>query len=80
MEVYFIWEANEGCIEVGEHWKMENGNVTVLGEDFELEDLEYEPGIYEKENYWDLRKDKEDPECWWSLDELKELYGDKLKN
>ena len=80
MEVYFIWEANEGCIEVGKHWKMENGNVTVLGENFELEDLKYEPGIYEKKNYWDLRKDKEHPECWWSLDELKELFGDKLKN
>ena len=57
-------------------WKVSGGKVELVKEDYEIDDITYE--TIDEKVYKDHLEKAEDPECWWSLDELKKLWPDKL--
>jgi hypothetical protein len=57
-------------------WKVSGGKVGLVKEDYEIDDITYE--TIDDEIYQKHLQEAEDPECWWSLDELKKLWPGKL--
>jgi hypothetical protein len=57
-------------------WKVKKGEVEKVKEDYEVENITYE--TIDEEVYREHLKNAEDPECWWSLKELKKLWPGKL--
>ena len=57
-------------------WKVSGGNVELIKEDYEIDNITYE--TIDEEVYREHLKNAEDPECWWSLKELKKLWPGKL--
>ena len=57
-------------------WKVSGGKVELVKEDYEIDNITYE--TIDEEVYKDHLEKAEDPECWWSLDELKKLWPGKL--
>lgn len=77
--IYMVDEVYEDRIEVDAEWEVKDGKVTRKREGFSVYDLEY-TGIQgnHREEYKDHLLNAENPENWWTLDELKELWKDKL--
>lgn len=57
-------------------WKVKDGTVTKIKEDYEINNITYE--TIDKEIYQKHLQEAEDPECWWNLEELKKLWPGKL--
>ena len=57
-------------------WKVKDGVVTKTKEDYEIDNITY--GMIDDEIYQKHLQEAENPECWWSLDELKKLWPGKL--
>ena len=57
-------------------WKVSGGKVELVKEDYEIKDITYE--TIDEKVYKDHLENAEDPECWWSLKELKKLWPGKL--
>jgi hypothetical protein len=57
-------------------WKVKNGVVTKVKEDYEIDNITY--GMIDDEIYQKHLQEAEDPECWWNLEELKVLWPGKL--
>ena len=77
--IYMVDEVYEDRIEVDAEWEVKDGKVVRKREDFSVYDLEY-TGMKadHREEYRDHLLNAENPENWWTLDELKELWKDKL--
>jgi hypothetical protein len=75
--VYYIdCSGDKNPIWVYAEWRVKDGKVTKMREDYETKDIVYS-GI-DEEIYNKHLQEAEDPECWWSLDELKKLWPGKL--
>ena len=57
-------------------WKASGGKVELIKEDYEIDNITY--GMIDDEIYQKHLQEAEDPECWWSLEELKKLWPGKL--
>lgn len=57
-------------------WKVKDGKVAKVRGDYETKNIVYN-GI-DEEIYNKHLQEAEFPECWWSLEELKNLWPDKL--
>ena len=68
--------SNDDPFWVFAEWKVSGGKVELIKEDYEIDNITYE--TIDEEVYKDHLEKAEDPECWWSLDELKKLWPDKL--
>ena len=69
-------DSNDDPFWVYAEWKVKDGKVEKVKEDYEIDNLTYETideGVYEKH-----LAEAEDPECWWNLKELEELWPGKL--
>ena len=77
--IYMVDEIYEETIDVDAEWEVKNGTVTLINEDFSVSDLEY-TGIQgnNPDEYRKHLEEAEDPENWWTLDELKKLWQARL--
>lgn len=57
-------------------WKISGGKVTKVRKDYEAKNIVYDD--IDEEIYNKHLQEAEDPECWWSLEELKKLWPEKL--
>ena len=74
--VYHVDYSKNAPIYVYEEWKIKDGKAKKVKENYETDDIKY--GTIDDEVYEKHLAEAEDPECWWSLNELEELWPGKL--
>lgn len=76
--IYLIDEIEDVVILVDAEWEVKDGKVELINEDFSISDIEFTGIQSDEEKYLSHLNESPDPENWWTLDELKELWKDKL--
>ena len=75
---YMVDEVHKNKIDVDAEWKVEKGKVTLVREDYSVDDIMFSGIQSNTKEFIKHLEEAPNPENWWTLDELKELWKSKL--